>query len=129
MSPIQSLPTIERWLIEFDPSFTEPVTSFPLQQLIRIKRTHSLQFQLHSHHSLLITVHQVYLKILVGHPDGARNSLKSIQRYQRIYDFIKAICPEFTFERIEFEKIFYEKLNDFLNQQAGNSGAKKTLQV
>jgi hypothetical protein len=130
LSPIQSLPNLEKWLIEFDPSFTEPITSFPLQQLIRIKQTHSLQFQLHPHHSLLLTVHQVYLKLLVsGHPDGARTSLKSLQRYQRIYDFIKAVCPEFTFERIEFEKVYFEKLNDILNHQIANSGAKKVLQV
>lgn len=124
----QNLSNIEKWLIEFDPLFLEPVNSFPLQQLIRIKQTHSLQFQLHSRHSLIITAHKVYLRMLESHPDAHGNPVKSLQRYDRIYDIVKTIAPKYSIERIEFEKIFHEKLKETLNSSVTNAATKKSFQ-
>jgi hypothetical protein len=118
---------LEKWLLEFDPSFTETVTPFHLQQLIRIKQTHSLTFQLHSHHSLLIDAHQLYLKILDITNIG--NSMKILQGYQRLYEIIKTVCREMMSERIEFEKKYYESMTGLLAKIGHSAGAKKAIQV
>jgi hypothetical protein len=126
-SSSQTLQNIEKWLIEFDPSFTEPTTPFQLQQLIRIKQTHSISFQLHSHHSLLIHAHQLYLKILEA--TSTANPMKILQGYQRLYEIIKTVCPDMTSERIDFEKKYSETINGLLSRIGNSAAVKKAVQV
>lgn len=126
-----SLLSLEKWLIEFDPLFSlSDSLSTPAispQQYLRVKSSHSLQYQLHSRHSLLMTVCDVFARLTLSEK-SAIWMMRSYERGMRSYEILRAINEEMTMERGETEKELSVRIKIEYLDKASSTISKKNIQ-
>jgi hypothetical protein len=100
LPPQQRLQVIEKWLLEFDPSFSEVLSGLSNVQQERARHAHKLKFQLHTYHYLFLDANVAYFNALVS---TGHDSLRSLNGLTKGLDIMKRTVPRYLPEKVIYQ--------------------------